>query len=71
MNLTPEDQAIAIQRMHPRNVEWAYQDADRNDADIMTRATKLSQSDWEECGCCGCEHPDWFHGDCRDDRFRR
>lgn len=24
----------------------------------------------QECGCCGCYHPDYFNGDCRDDNNR-
>lgn len=25
---------------------------------------------FEECGCCGCYHPEGFYGDCRDDANR-
>lgn len=31
-----------------------------------TRNTK-----WEECECCGCEHPTGYTGDCRNDEMRR
>lgn len=27
--------------------------------------------DWEECACCGMEHPRGFSGDCRTDGTRR
>jgi hypothetical protein len=48
--------------MHYMNHEQAHE--------FFTKADMKYPGLLQDCGSCGCMHPRWFDGDCRQDKYR-